>query len=123
MKPLDYEMECKIRENSDIDVDEMETVQALRKENNRKRKVEEMDSEKEPDNVSLNNSDDTEVSSGFEQMGLLSDDEDVDNQGNEVTILYCIVAGLALDPCADQEFFFFFFLGGGGGQRNNFVCR
>nr|XP_034330978.1 antiviral innate immune response receptor RIG-I-like [Crassostrea gigas] len=79
---LNYEMECRIRENSDVDVDEMETVQALRKENNRKRKVEEMDSEKEPDNISLNNSDDIEVSSDFEQMDLLSDDEDVDNQEN-----------------------------------------
>lgn len=112
MKLLDYEMECRIRENSDVDVDEMETVQALRKENNRKRKVEEMDSEKEPDNISLNNSDDIEVSSDFEQMDLLSDDEDVDNQGNKVTIL-CIVAGLAFDPCTDPDFFLFFLRGWG----------
>lgn len=105
-------MECRIRENSDVDVDEMETVQALRKENNRKRKVEEMDSEKEPDNISLNNSDDIEVSSDFEQMELLSDDEDVDNQGNKVTIL-CVVAGLAFDPCTYQDFFFFFLRGWG----------
>lgn len=44
---LDNKMECRIRENSNADVDEIETEQALRDENNRKSKVEEIDSEEE----------------------------------------------------------------------------
>lgn len=88
MKLLDYKMEWRISEIADADVDEMKIGQSLREETNRKRKVEEMDSEEELDNLSLNNGDDVEVSSDFEQMDLLSDDEDgqVDNQGNIVTI-------------------------------------
>lgn len=71
-------MECRIRENSNADVDEIETEQALRDENNCKSKVEEIDSEEE-------------LLSDLEQMDLMSDDEDepVDNQGNMVTIFIC----------------------------------
>lgn len=83
-------MECKIRENSDADVDEIETKKAFREENNRKRKVEEMDSEEELKNFLFDKGDDVELSSDFEQMDLLSDDEDesVDNQGKIVTIFF-----------------------------------
>lgn len=88
LKLLDCKIECRIRENSDADGEEMKIGQVLREENNRKRKVEEMDSEEELDNLSLNNCDDVEVFSDVEQMDLLSDYEDgpVDNQGNIVTI-------------------------------------
>lgn len=74
-------MECRIRKNSVTDVDEMETEQALKKENNRKRKLEEIDSEEEHKNLLIKN-DDVELSSDFEQTDLMSDDEDepVDDQ-------------------------------------------
>lgn len=82
-------MEYRIRKNSDADVDEMETEQALRKENNRKRKVEEIDSEEEHKNLLIKN-DDVELFSDFERRDIMSDDEDepVDNQGNKETIFY-----------------------------------
>lgn len=82
-------MEYRIRKNSDADVDEMETEQALRKENNRKRKVEEIDSEEEDKNLLIKN-DDVELFSDFERRDIMSDDEDepVDNQGNKETIFY-----------------------------------
>lgn len=82
-------MEYRIRKNSDADVDDMETEQALRKENNRKRKVEEIDSEEEDKNLLIKN-DDVELFSDFERRDIMSDDEDepVDNQGNKETIFY-----------------------------------
>lgn len=91
-------MEYRIRKNSDADVDEMETEQALGKENNRKRKVEEIDSEEEHKNLLIKN-DDVELFSDFERRDIMSDDEDepVDSKGNMVTI--------------------FFFSGGGGGKK------
>lgn len=103
MKFLDNKMDCRVRENSDADVDEIETKKALREENNRKRKVEEVDSKEELKNFLFNKGDDVELSSDFE-MDLLSDDEDepLDNQGKIVTI---------------------FFFWGGGGQRNNFCLH
>lgn len=83
-------MECRIRENSYADVDEIETERVLREENNRKRKMEEMDSEEEHKNLLIKN-DDVELSFDLEQMDLMSDyeDEPVDNQGNMVTIFIC----------------------------------
>lgn len=78
-------MECRIRKNSDA---EIETEYALREDNTRKRKVEEMESEEELENLLFNNGDGVELSSHVTQMDLLSDyeDEPVDNQGNIVTI-------------------------------------
>lgn len=89
MKFLDNKMDCRVRENSDADVDEIETKKALREENNRKRKVEEVDSKEELKNFLFNEGDDVELSSDFE-MDLLSDDEDepLDNQGKIVTIFF-----------------------------------
>lgn len=97
-------MECRIGENSDPDVDEIETEKSLREENNRKRKMEEMDSEEERKNPLIKN-DDVELFSDLEQMDLMSDDEDepVDSKGNMVTI--------------------FFFPGGGGVKKYKVVCR
>lgn len=82
-------MECRIRENSDADVDEIETEKGLREENNRKRKMEEMDSEEERKNPLIKH-DDVELFSDLEQMDLMSDDEDepVDSKGNMVTIFF-----------------------------------
>lgn len=87
---LDNKMECGIRENSNADVDDIETEQALRDENNRKSKVEEIDSEEEHKNLLVKNDDD-ELFSEFELMDLmpfLSDyeDEPVDDQGNIASI-------------------------------------
>lgn len=88
MKLLDYGMECRKRKDSDADVDEMDTDQASDEEKDRKRKVEEMDSKSDEEelvneNLLLKNDDDEnddELSSDFEQI-VLSDDED-DNQEN-----------------------------------------
>lgn len=90
MKLLDNKTECRIRDNYDANVDEIETERVMREENNRKRKMEEMDSEEEHKNLLIKN-DDVEMSSDLEQMDLMSDDEDepVDNQGNMVTIFIC----------------------------------
>lgn len=91
-------MECRIGENSDPDVEEKGTEKSLREENNRKRKMEEMDSEEERKNPLIKN-DDIELFSDLEQMDLMSDDEDepVDSKGNMVTL---------------------FFFPGGGGKKN-----
>ncbi|XP_052709692.1 interferon-induced helicase C domain-containing protein 1-like isoform X2 [Crassostrea angulata] len=86
-------MECRIRKDSDADIDEMETDQASDEEKNRKRKAEEMDSksseeeQSELENLLPKNGDDEneiELSSNFDQLVLMSDDEDepVDNQEN-----------------------------------------
>lgn len=85
----DNKMECGIRENSNADVDDIETEQALRDENNRKSKVEEIDSKEEHKNLLVKNDDD-ELFSEFELMDLmpfLSDyeDEPVDDQEREST--------------------------------------
>lgn len=99
-------MECRIRKDSDADIDEMETDQASDEEKNRKRKAEEMDSksseeeQSELENLLPKNGDDEndiELSSDFDQLILMSDDEDepVDNQGNVVTIEF-IESGLPL---------------------------
>lgn len=98
-------MECRIRENSDADVDEIETEKGLREENNRKRKMEEMDSEEERKNNLFIKNDDVELFADLEQMDLMSDDEDepVDSKGNMVTI--------------------FFFREGWGVKKYKVVCR
>lgn len=117
-------MECRIRKDSDADIDEMETDQASDEEKNRKRKAEEMDSksseeeQSELENLLPKNGDDEneiELSSDFDQLTLMSDDEDepVDNQGNVVTIEF-IESGLPLIHAR---------MGGGWVQGNDFVCR
>lgn len=50
-------MECRIRENFYVDVDEIEIERVLREENNCKRKMEEMDFEEEYKNFLIKNDD------------------------------------------------------------------